>query len=89
MAIVNPKEDAHIIQKKRQPVPIKLQDQVAEELKRLIKNGFIEITTEIIEECFVSPAVTTLKKDKSVKIALDSRITNNATINRKAQMPII
>ena len=41
----------------------------------------------IDENCFVSPAVTTIKKDKSVKIALDSRKLNEITIKRKAQMP--
>ena len=29
----------------------------------------------------------TVKKDKSIKIALDSRKLNEATIKRKAQMP--
>ena len=31
----------------------------------------------------------TVKKDKSIKIALDSRKLNEATIKRKAQMPNI
>ena len=35
----------------------------------------------------MSPAVITVKKDKSVKIAVDSRKFNEATIKRKAQMP--
>ena len=35
----------------------------------------------------MSPAVITVKKDKSVKIALDSRKLNDITIKRKAQMP--
>ena len=61
------KEDAKIIQQKGRPVPIHLQNQVAEEIKRLIKNGYLERATEITEDCFVSPAVITVKKDKSVK----------------------
>ena len=80
------KEDAKIIQQKG-PVPIHLQNQVAEEIKRLIKNGYLERATEITEDCFVSPAVITVKKDKSIKIALDSRKLNEATIKKKAQMP--
>ena len=84
---INLKENANIIQQKRRPIPIHLQDQVAEELKRLIKNGYLERATEINEDCFVSPAVITVKKDKSIKIALDSRKLNEATIKRKAQMP--
>ena len=35
----------------------------------------------------MSPAVITVKKDKSIKIALDSRKLNEATIKKKAQMP--
>ena len=81
------KEDAKIIQQKGRPVPIHLQNQVAEEIKRLIKNGYLERATEITEDCFVSPAVITVKKDKSMKIALDSRKLNEATNKKKAQMP--
>ena len=80
------KEDAKIIQQKGRPVPIHLQNQVAEEIKRLIKNGYLERATEITEDCFVSPAVITVKKDKSIKIALDAR-SNEATIEKKAHMP--
>ena len=81
------KEDAKILQRKGRPVPIHFQNQVPEEIKRLIKNGYLERATEITEDCFVSPAVITVKKDKSVKIALDSRKLNEATIKKKAQMP--
>ena len=84
---VNLKDDANIIQQKGQPIPIHLQDQVVEELKRLMKNGYLERSTEITEDCFVSPAVITLKKNKSIKLSLDSRKLNEATIKRKAQMP--
>ena len=35
----------------------------------------------------MSPAVITIKKDKSVKIALDSRKLNEITVKRKTQMP--
>ena len=52
-----------------------------------MKQGHIEKANNIDENCFVSPAVITVKKDKSVKIALDSRILNEITIKRKAQMP--
>ena len=84
---VHLKEGAQIIQQKGRPIPIHLQDQVALELKRLIKHGYLERATEITEDCFVSPAVITAKKDKSIKIALDSRNSYEVTIKRKAQMP--
>ena len=47
----------------------------------------MERATETTKPCFVSPAVITLNKDKSVKIALVSRKINEATTKRKAQMP--
>ena len=39
------------------------------------------------ENCFISPAVITIKKDKSVKIAIDSRNSNKYCMKRKAAMP--
>ena len=60
---------------------------MAQELKRLIKHSYVEQATEITKNCFVSPAVITVKKDKSIKIALDSRKLNEITVKRKAQMP--
>ena len=84
---INLKTGAQIIQQKGRPIPIHLQDQVEQELKRLIKHGYVEKATEITENCFVSPAVITVKKDKLIKIALDSRKLNEITVKRKAQMP--
>ena len=46
---INLKEDAKIIQQKGRPIPIHLQDQVAYEIKRLTKNGYLERATEITE----------------------------------------
>ena len=84
---INLKDDAKIIQQKGRSMPIHLQDEVAEELKRLITNGYLERATEITEDCFISPAVITVKKDKSMETTLDSRKLNEATIKRKAQLP--
>ena len=69
---INLKPGAQIKQRKGRPIPVLLQDQVAQELKRLIKHGYVERATDITEDCFVSPAVIEVKKDKTVKIALDS-----------------
>ena len=81
------KEDARLIQQKGRPIPIHLQQSVGKEINKLIKQGHVEKANNIDENCFVSPAVITVKKDKSVKIALDSRKLNEITIKRKAQMP--
>ena len=39
------------------------------------------------EDCFVSPVVITVKNDKSVKIALDSRNLNDSCIKIRPHMP--
>ena len=59
---------------------------MAQEQKRLIKHGYVERATEITEDCFVSPAVITVKKDKSVKTAFDSGKLNEITVKRKSQI---
>ena len=81
------KPDAKLIQQKGRPIPIHLQPAVGKEIDKLTKNGHIEKATNIDENFFVSPAVITVKKDKTVKIALDSRKLNEITVKRKAQMP--
>ena len=81
------KEDAKLIQQKGKPIPIHLQQSVEKEIEKLTKQGQIEKANNIDENCFVSPAVITVKKDKSVEIALDSRKLNEITVKRKAQMP--
>ena len=60
---------------------------MAQELKRLTKHVYLERATDITEDYFVSPAVTTVKKDKPVKNALHSRKLNEVTVKRKVQMP--
>ena len=81
------KKDVKPIQQKGRPVPIHFQKSVRDELEKLTKSGHIEKADETTENCFISPAVITIKKDKSVKIALDSRKLNEACVKRKAAMP--
>ena len=81
------KEDAKLIQQKGRPVPINLQQSVGKEIEKLIKQGHIEKANNIDENCLVSPVVITVKKDKSIKIALDSRKLNETSVKRKVQMP--
>ena len=81
------KKDAKPIQQKGRPVPIHFQKIVKNELDKLIEKGHLEKADKTTENCFVSPAVITIKKDKSVKIALDSRKLNESCIKRKATMP--
>ena len=81
------KKDVKPIQQKGWLVPIHFQKIVPEELKKLIDKGHLKKADKRTEKCFVLPAVITIKKDKSVKLASDSRKLNDACIKRKAAMP--
>ena len=70
-------------------VPINLLDKVSGELKKLTEQGHIEKLQECSDKNFISPIVITVKKDKSVKLALDSKILNKAIHKNKYQMPKI
>ena len=56
-------------------------------IKRLLKEGHIEKITEIKDDVFIQPTVITVKKDRSVKIALDARVLIHAIDKDKFQMP--
>ena len=75
------------IKQKARPVPLHLQKDVVRELERLMKSVHLEKVNNVDEDCFVSPVVITVKKDKSVKIALDSRKLNDSCIKMRPHMP--
>ena len=52
-----------------------------------MKEGHIEKIDEIKDNVFIQPTVITVKKDRSVKIALDARALNQAIDKDKYQMP--
>ena len=56
-------------------------------MNRLIESGQLERLETIEEDCFVSPIATTVKKDKSVKIAMDDRKLNESCIKKRPHMP--
>ena len=75
------------VKQKARPIPLHLQEDVGRELEKLIKAGHLEKINNLDEDCFVSPVVITVKNDKSVKIALDSRKLNDSCIIRRPHMP--
>ena len=79
--------EAKITQQKGRRVLIQLQDAVQEEIERLLNEGNIERVTDVTDKQFIQPVVITVKRDKSVKIALDARALNNELIKDKYQMP--
>ena len=84
---INFKTDAKITQQKGRRIPIQLQKAVDKEIGRLLKEGHIEKINEIKDDVFIQPTVKTVKKDRSVKIALDARALNRAIDKDKYQMP--
>ena len=84
---INLKSEAEVSQQKGKRIPIQLQKAVDEEISRLLKEGHIEKIDEIKDDVFIQPTVITVKKDRSVKIALDARALNKAIDKDKYQMP--
>ena len=79
--------EAKTTQQKGRRIPIQLQKAVDEEIKSLLKDGHIEKIDGIKDDVFIQPTVITVKKDRSVKIALDARALNQAIDKDKYQMP--
>ena len=84
---INLKSVAKISQQKGRRIPIQLQNAVDAEIKRLLKDGQKEKIKEIKDDVFIQPTVITVKKDRSVKIALDARALNQAIDKDKYEMP--
>ena len=81
------KDDTRITQQKGRRIPIQLQEQVDNEINTLLEQGHIERVDTIKDDVFIQPVVITVKKDRSVKIALDARALNDSIAKDKYQMP--
>ena len=57
------KPGCYSIHQKARPLPFHLQQDLKNELDRLIKSGHLERLEKIEKDCFVSPVVTTVKKN--------------------------
>ena len=55
-------------------VPINLQEQVNSEIKKLLEEGHIEKLNNCSDQYFISPIVITVKRDQTIKMALDSKV---------------
>ena len=84
---IDMKDGTRVTQQKGRRIPLQLQDQVDKEIKQLLEQGQIEKVDTIKDDVFIQPVVITVKKDRSVKIALDARALNNSIANDKYQMP--
>ena len=75
------------VKQKARPIPLRLRKDVGRELAKLMKTGPLEKIKDVDEDCFVSPVDITVKSDKSVKRALDSRKLNYSGIKMRPHMP--
>ena len=80
-------KDTVVKQQKGRRVPIQLQDALNKEISRLIQEGHIVRVQELKEDVYLQPTVTTVKKDRSVKIALDARELNKNVVKDKYPTP--
>ena len=81
------KDDVRITQQKGRSIPIQSQNQVDNEIEKLLKEGRIEKVDKNQDDVFIQPTVITVKKDKSGKIALDARALYQPIAKDKYQMP--
>ena len=78
-----------VTHQKGRKVPINLQPKVKIELEKLLNEGHNEKLTNCSDQFFISPLVITVKKNQSIKLALDSKILNKTIHKNKYQMPNI
>ena len=66
--------------------PINLQPLVNDELKKLLAEKHITKLNSCSDKNFITPIVITVKRDKTVKLALDSEILNKSIHKNEYQM---
>ena len=74
---------------KGRKVPIHIQDRLANEIKQLVRQGHIEKLDKCTTDYFIAPIVLTVKKDGSIKLALNAKPMNAQIWKNKYQMPNI
>ena len=75
------------LQEKGRRIPIHIQEKVYEEMKKLLKEGRVKRLDKFTSDCFIAPIVITVKKDDSIKLALDVKPINRQFFKNKYQMP--
>ena len=77
------------MKQKGRRIPVHLQERVEGELNKLIDQNHIIKLDECWDQQLISPIVITVKKDQTVKLALDSKKINKFIHRKKNQMPNI
>ena len=82
-------KDIFPIQQKGRRIPVHLQERVEKDINKLIDQKHIINLDKCSNRQFISPIVISLKKDQTVKLALDSKKINKLIHNNKNRMPNI
>ena len=77
------------LQQRGRRIPIHIQEKVENEIRSLIDQGHIIRLDKCSDHQFISPIVITVKKDQSIKLAMDSKQINKSNHKNKYQMPNI
>ena len=83
------KENFTPSQHKGRRVPLHLVERVEQELEKLVQDKQITTLEKCSDEYLINPVVITVKRNKSVKIALDSKELNDAIHKNKYQLQSI
>ena len=75
------------IQEKGRGIPIHIQDKVEKEIEKLLTEGHITKLDKCTSDCFIAPIVITVKKDDSIKLAMDAKPINRQLFKNKYQLP--
>ena len=68
-------------------MPIHVQGKVEKEIEKLLLEGHVQKLDKCTSDCFIAPIVITVKKDDSIKLALDAKPINRQLYKNKYQMP--
>ena len=63
-------------QQKGRRILLQLQTSVEKQLQQVIENRYFEKINKVKNDVFIQPTVITVKRDKPIKLALDSRAMN-------------
>ena len=83
------KQNISPYQHKSRRVPLHLTDKVDNEIQHLVDTNQIIKLENCSDQVFISPVVITVKHDQSIKLALDSKLLNDAIDKNKYQMQSI
>ena len=83
------KQDICPYQHKGRRVPLHLTDKVDKEIQHLLDTNQIIKLDKCSDQVFIIPVVITVKHDQSIKLAIDSKLLNDAIDKNKYQMQSI